>query len=358
MNRPHAVRTPAPCSRPRRKPACTALTTLLATAAALVATAQAAPAGATAPPPVPSPVAAPPPPDPIAAGVPARPPDVSAPALSPTAAGGVPPVTMASAGVIAPASRPPLAPGRPSVSHPAGGAQTRPRVPSPASAGAAPASAARPANGAPAGPLPGTLAGLAPSAATTGVGGVLSPADSPASPPPQAAPRPRRAPSAVDDEAPQADTVPDEAAGAVTNLLKAALPDLPKSVRLHQEDAAAFLRASGIRWRSTGGCSDRGRTSCTSFDGLRWGTLKGLLDFRAESGCPITVTGGTERGHAGGPRSHATGHKLDIAPSPCVDAAIRRYPYQGVRGDGARLYRSPDGTLFARERDHWDITFG
>ncbi|MGI5324507.1 hypothetical protein [Actinomadura nitritigenes] len=348
MNRPHAVRTPAPCSRPRRKPACTALTTLLATAAALVATAQAVPAGAAAPraatsPSGRSPVAAPPPPD--------RPPDGAAPALSPAAA--LSPVTMASAEVTALASRPPLAPGRPTVPHSSGGAQTRPRHPSPA-----PPPAARPANGAPAGPLPGTLAGLAPSAAATGVGGVLSPADSPASPPPRAAPRPGLAPSAADDEAPQAETVPDEAVGAVTNVLKAALPDLPKSVRLHQEDAAAFLRASGIRWRSTGGCSDRGRTSCTSFDGLRWGTLKGLLDFRALSGCPITVTGGTERGHAGGPRSHGTGYKLDIAPSRCVDAAITRYPYQGVRGDGARLYRSPDGTLFARERDHWDITFG
>ncbi|GAA0245834.1 hypothetical protein GCM10009527_048170 [Actinomadura nitritigenes] len=189
------------------------------------------------------------------------------------------------------------------------------------------------------------------------MGGVLPPANAPASPPPKAASGPRLAPSAAEDEAPQAGTVPDEAAGAVTNVLKTALPDLPKSVRLHQEDAAEFLRATGIRWRSTGGCSDRGRPSCTSFDGLRWGTLKGLLDFQAESGCPITVTGGTERGHAGGPRSHGTGYKLDIAPSRCVDAAIRRFPYQGVRGDGARLYRSPDGTLFARERDHWDITF-
>jgi hypothetical protein len=158
----------------------------------------------------------------------------------------------------------------------------------------------------------------------------------------------------VPDEA----TVPDAAAGAVSGVLTAALPDIPDSVRLHHEDAAGFLRANGIRWRSTGHCSDRTRPACTSFDGLRWGTIKGLLDFHAESGCPITITGGTERGHAGGPRGHAAGYKLDIAPTRCVDAAIRRYPYQGVRGDGARLYRSPDGTLFARERDHWDVAFG
>ncbi|MWA07337.1 hypothetical protein F8568_044835 [Actinomadura sp. LD22] len=129
-------------------------------------------------------------------------------------------------------------------------------------------------------------------------------------------------------------------------------------MRLHHEVAAGFLRANGIRWRSTGHCSDRARPTCTSFEGLRWGTLRRLLEFRADTGCPITVTGGTERGHAAGPRGHAAGYKLDIAPNRCVDAAITRYPYEGVRGDGARLYRSPDGTLFARERDHWDITFG
>jgi hypothetical protein len=337
MNRPKvAVRTPAPCSRPRRKPACTALTTLLATAAALVATAQAAPAGAaTAPPPGPSPVSTPPPPEPAAAGA---------------------------------SPHPPPAPGRPSVPHSNGGAQAaaHPGDPSPGRPPAArPANPPAPGGGVPSDPLPGTLAGLAPSAAATGVGGVLTPANAPApaKPPaaPQTAPAPGLAPPAPVAEtpgAPQPSIVPDAAEGAVSGVLTAELPDVPDSVRLDQQAAAGFLRANGIRWRSTGNCSDRERRTCTSFDGLRFGTLKGLLDFRAESGCPITITGGTERGHADGPRGHGTGYKLDIAPSRCVDAAIRRYPYEGVRGDGARLYRSPDGTLFARERDHWDITFG
>ncbi|MFB4305011.1 hypothetical protein [Actinomadura sp. GTD37] len=131
----------------------------------------------------------------------------------------------------------------------------------------------------------------------------------------------------------------------------------PKSLRLSQEFAELTLRGNGIRWRSTGGCSDRTVAACTSFDGIRWGTLKGLLDFAESSGCKITVTGGTERGHASGPYSHANGYKLDIAPGRCVNAAIKRYPSQGTRGDGARLHRSPDGAVFAREKDHWDITF-
>ncbi|WP_346041169.1 hypothetical protein [Actinomadura chokoriensis] len=135
------------------------------------------------------------------------------------------------------------------------------------------------------------------------------------------------------------------------------LPDLPVSLRLEQRFAETALRGSGIRWRSTGGCSDRTVRTCTSFQGVRWGTIKGVIDFAESSGCKITITGGTERGHAPGTYSHANGYKLDIAPGRCVDAAIKRYPSAGTRGDGARLYRSPDGTVFAREKDHWDITF-
>ncbi|MFA1546433.1 hypothetical protein [Actinomadura chokoriensis] len=118
-----------------------------------------------------------------------------------------------------------------------------------------------------------------------------------------------------------------------------------------------MLRDNGIGRRSTGGCSDRTVTTCTSLKGVRRGTVKGLIGFAGSSGCKITVTGGTERGHASGDYSHANGYKLDIAPGRCVDAAIRRYPSTGRRGDGARLYRSPDGAVFAREKDHWDITF-
>ncbi|MFI0412203.1 hypothetical protein [Actinomadura sp. 3N508] len=135
------------------------------------------------------------------------------------------------------------------------------------------------------------------------------------------------------------------------------LPDGPNSMRLQHHLAKDVLRANGIEWRSTGGCSDRTVTSCTSFENVRWGTIKGLIRFAESSGCEITVTGGTERGHASGPYSHWKGYKLDIAPSECVDRAIKRYPSAGVRSDGARLYRAPDGTLFARETHHWDITF-
>jgi hypothetical protein len=170
--------------------------------------------------------------------------------------------------------------------------------------------------------------------------------------PTSGAPLASNAPTAPADAA--APTGPDEEATLVSAEDVAALPE---SLRLEQQFAESALRGYGIRWRSTGGCSDRTVRTCTSFEGLRWGTVKGLIGFAKSSGCKITITGGTERGHAPGTYSHSNGYKLDIAPGRCVDAAIKRYPSTGVRGDGARLYRSPDGTVFAREKDHWDITF-
>ncbi|TDC86845.1 hypothetical protein E1285_22100 [Actinomadura sp. 7K507] len=132
---------------------------------------------------------------------------------------------------------------------------------------------------------------------------------------------------------------------------------MPESRRLEQGIAKKVLRGNGIRWTSTGGCSKRSGTTCTSFEKIRWGTVKGVIRFAKSSGCDVTVTGGTERGHASGAYSHWNGYKADIAPTRCVDRAIKRFPSAGVRGDGAKLYRSPGGVLFAREKDHWDVTF-
>ncbi|MGP4022942.1 hypothetical protein [Actinomadura sp. 3N407] len=164
--------------------------------------------------------------------------------------------------------------------------------------------------------------------------------------------------NAAPQHAPSQGAAPETAAAPPGIPRPGAVPqDIPESRRLEQRFVKDILRGNGIRWRSTGGCSDRKIRTCTSFENIRWGTIKGLIGFAESSGCAITVTGGTERGHASGTYSHWNGYKADIATGRCVDRAIKRYPSAGVRGDGARLYRSPDGALFAREKDHWDITF-
>ncbi|WP_084955491.1 hypothetical protein [Thermoactinospora rubra] len=133
-------------------------------------------------------------------------------------------------------------------------------------------------------------------------------------------------------------------------------PDLP--ARVSHRHAMRTLASAGLRWHSSGRCADRRVSSCTSLENVRSRTLEEIVKLKQDSGCPITVTGGTEAGHAPGFFSHARGYKLDIAHNPCIDAYIMdRHRQVGARTDGARLYRAPGGTVFANESDHWDILF-
>ncbi|MBO2455572.1 hypothetical protein J4573_51445 [Actinomadura barringtoniae] len=133
---------------------------------------------------------------------------------------------------------------------------------------------------------------------------------------------------------------------------------MSRSVRMQERFAEWSLRSNGIGWRSNGRCHDRRRTDCTSFEGMRWGSIDGLIDFKEDSGCHLTVSGGTENGHAKGRYSHSNGYKIDVMPTRCTDHHITHaYRHTGVRGDGAQLYRSPEDVTFARENSHWDILF-
>ena len=135
-------------------------------------------------------------------------------------------------------------------------------------------------------------------------------------------------------------------------------PMMVKADRLPHHIAYGTLRLNGIRMRSSGHCTDRHNPTCTSLEGIRRGTIEGLLAFQRQSRCRIVVTGGTEAGHARGRYSHGNGYKIDIVPSRCVDRHItKRFRPAGARGDGAGLYRSPSGNLYANENTHWDILY-
>jgi hypothetical protein len=123
-------------------------------------------------------------------------------------------------------------------------------------------------------------------------------------------------------------------------------------------DATAQLRAAGIGWTSSGGCSDRNNATCTSFSGVRQATITGIITFKRASGCGITITAGTEVGHAGGTYSHYNGYKLDIAPSTCIQNYIsNNYAYVGYIAGFGYQYRAPSGNLYTKEGNHWDILY-
>ncbi|WP_219462475.1 hypothetical protein [Nonomuraea rhizosphaerae] len=129
-------------------------------------------------------------------------------------------------------------------------------------------------------------------------------------------------------------------------------------MRISHAAASNWLRDEGLRTFSSGGCTSRRVHHCTSLDDVRTATIARVIDLKHRSGCPVMVTGGTENGHAPGRFSHGKGYKLDITHNRCIDRYItKNHQKAGIRRDGAALYKSRSGTLFADESDHWDILF-
>jgi hypothetical protein len=117
--------------------------------------------------------------------------------------------------------------------------------------------------------------------------------------------------------------------------------------------ASAKLRKANIGWTSSGGCSNRNNPTCTSFTDIKSGTINGIITFKKASKCKITVTGGTETGHAPGKYSHWNGYKIDIAKTSCAN----RYIHRNFTYIGGAKWRSSAGNVYFDESDHWDITY-
>lgn len=130
------------------------------------------------------------------------------------------------------------------------------------------------------------------------------------------------------------------------------------AAKLSQAQADSLIRAAGIGVASSGGCTNRNNSTCTSFDQINDTTVNGIITLKRASGCAMTITGGTETGHASGTYSHWNGFKVDISFSTCIgNYIVNNFTYQGKRGDGAPLYKSAAGNLYAKESNHWDITY-
>ncbi|WP_307824964.1 peptidoglycan-binding domain-containing protein [Streptomyces sp. M2CJ-2] len=134
--------------------------------------------------------------------------------------------------------------------------------------------------------------------------------------------------------------------------------------KLTNQQALSQLRAAGITWSSSGNCTER-RRGCTSFDGVRARSIQGVIALKKASGCPVVVTAGTEPGHSSGTYSHYNGYKLDLRirnEGACITKYIPAHnKAAGTRGDGARLWKGQLAggidVTYAKEGDHWDITF-
>ena len=132
----------------------------------------------------------------------------------------------------------------------------------------------------------------------------------------------------------------------------------PPAGAVSQASAESQFRSAGISWTSSGGCTTRSNSSCTSFEGIRQATIDGGITLKQASGCALTITGGTEVGHASGTYSHYNGYKLDFSRTTCLTSWVHgHYSYIGLRGDGAPMYEAPSGNVYADEGNHWDVTY-
>ncbi|MFB0627743.1 peptidoglycan-binding protein [Streptomyces sp. AB3(2024)] len=161
----------------------------------------------------------------------------------------------------------------------------------------------------------------------------------------------------------------DGAAGQKTRQALNAAPSArtggSPSRELTHSQAVARLKAADIPFRSSGHCIDKYKRGCTSFQGVREGTLNLVLDLKQRSKCDFVITGAAEKypHSTSGPRTHEHGYKIDIRPNACLNSFIRNHMApgkpRGKNNDPRWTGRNAEYVLelHGRRGEHWDITY-
>lgn len=139
-----------------------------------------------------------------------------------------------------------------------------------------------------------------------------------------------------------------------TNTAAPAAPASSGGPGLTHGEALSRLSSHDIVVVSSGNCSNRNQGSCTSLDGVQQTSVDRVIWLQQQIGGRVTVTGGTETGHASGQYSHGNGYKIDIR----TDSHINDYITNNFTSLGGNRYRDPHGNIYHRHGpvDHWDIT--
>ncbi|MGH3310235.1 MAG: hypothetical protein ACRDP3_06575 [Streptomyces sp.] len=148
----------------------------------------------------------------------------------------------------------------------------------------------------------------------------------------------------------QADTAAPQATQAQSTQSAKSAAVLAK---MSHSAAVAQLSGAGIGVSSSGGCSDRNNPTCTSLEQVNSATIQGAITLKNASGCGLTVTGGTETGHASGTYSHWNGYKLDFSMTSCLS----NYVKNTFTSIGGSKWRSGSGNIYYDEGNHWDVTY-
>lgn len=127
---------------------------------------------------------------------------------------------------------------------------------------------------------------------------------------------------------------------------------------------------SGVTLSSTGNCTDKNKSTCTSLDGMQPALLQQISNIKNScSNCTITITGGTETGHStNGAYTHGNGYKVDLRLDSGLDKLLEGLISTGTRtGDGSgpswtdscsKDFPADQQNQYVRETSdpaHWDI---
>ncbi|KAH3745512.1 peptidoglycan-binding protein [Pelomyxa schiedti] len=123
--------------------------------------------------------------------------------------------------------------------------------------------------------------------------------------------------------------------------------------KLTDSQARTKITGAGISISSSGGCTDRYKSTCTSLEQVNKCTQDDIITLKSSSGCAITITGGTETGHASGTFSHWNGYKLDISYTSC----ITNYITSSFTKVDSTHWESKAGNIYYNESNHWDICY-
>ena len=94
--------------------------------------------------------------------------------------------------------------------------------------------------------------------------------------------------------------------------------------------------------------------------GIKKGIVDEIVRLKNACGCTVVITSATGGSHSSGSCSHANGYKVDLRNKgggiPLTNYIQTNYQKLPVsRSDGATVYKSPTGILYALESNHWDV---
>ncbi len=99
---------------------------------------------------------------------------------------------------------------------------------------------------------------------------------------------------------------------------------------------------------------------CTNVGNMRPNTVAQVIGIKTScKGCVVTVTGGSEAGHASGDLSHGAGYKVDLRLEPTLNTYLQSMESIGKRtGDslGDAYTDKCRNNQYVKESSHWDIT--